>query len=215
MTPRAPIFVVDDDDAARLSLQALLECSGYRVKAYAGGQDCLDHVDTLARCLITDIRMPGIDGLALQEEIARNFPALPVIFVTGHGDVSLAVQGLKAGAFDLIEKPFEASAMLCCVARALTVGLAAGEEDVEGRHALDKLALLTDRQRQVFDCLVSGRATKHIAYELELSPRTVEIHRGAIMRKLKVKSLADLARLSCTASAASVARPVSSARLLP
>ena len=169
MTSRAQILVMDDDDAARLSLQALLEHSGYRIKAYAGGQGCLDHADTEARCLITDIRMPGMDGLALQAEIARIYPALPVIFVTGHGDVSLAVRGLKAGALDFIEKPFTASAMLSCVARALTIGLAAGKKDAEEKQALDKLALLTPRQRQVFDCLVSGRATKHIAHELELS----------------------------------------------
>ena len=93
MTSPALILVVDDDDAARLSLQALLEASGYRVKAYAGGQACLDDAGTGAGCLVTDIRMPGMDGLALQAEISQNHPALPVIFVTGHGDISLAVRG--------------------------------------------------------------------------------------------------------------------------
>ena len=125
MTSDALISVVDDDDAARLSLQALLEASGYRVKAYASGQACLDDANTDAECLITDIRMPVIDGLALQSEFAQRCPALPVMFVTGHGDVSLAVRGMTAGAVDFIEKPFEASTILSRVAGALTLGRAA------------------------------------------------------------------------------------------
>jgi two-component system, LuxR family, response regulator FixJ len=128
MTSRALILVVDDDDAARHSLQALLEHSGYRVKAFSSGQACLDQANIGAQCLITDIRMPGMDGLALQAEIAQRYPALPVIFVTGHGDVSLAVRGLKAGALDFVEKPFEADAILCCIEHALTVNLAAGKK---------------------------------------------------------------------------------------
>ncbi len=190
------ILVVDDDDAARLSLQALLENSGYRVNSYVGGQACLDQVDPSAGCLITDIRMPGMDGLELQAAFAQRYPALPVIFVTGHGDVSLAVRGLKAGAQDFIEKPFDAAIMLSCVARALTIGLAIRGKNAEEKQALDELALLTPRQRQVFDCLVAGQTTKEAARGLGLSPRTVEVHRSVIMRKLKAHRLADLMRLS-------------------
>jgi two-component system response regulator FixJ len=207
MTARALIFVVDDDDAVRLSLQTLLEHSGYRVKAFAGGQACLDDADAEAQCLITDIRMPGMDGLALQAKIAQKCPALPVIFMTGHGDVSLAVRGLSAGALDFIEKPFEAGTMLSCVARALAIGLGAGKKKAEERRAVDKLALLTPRQRQVFDYLVAGYATKHVAHQLALSPRTIEIHRGVIMRKLKAKNLADLTRLSCAVGDPPIANP--------
>jgi two-component system, LuxR family, response regulator FixJ len=201
MTAPALILVVDDDDAARLSLRALLENSGYRVKVYAGGQACLDDADSGAACLITDIRMPGMDGLALQAKISQSRPALPVILVTGHGDVSLAVRGLKAGALDFIEKPFAAGAMLSCVARALTIGPAGGRANAAKKLAQDQLTLLTPRQRQVFDCLVAGYANKQAAQQLGLSPRTIEIHRAAIMKKLKVKSLPDLTRLSCAAPA--------------
>jgi two-component system response regulator FixJ len=199
MTARTLILVVDDDEAARHSLQALLEFSGYRVNAYSNGQTCLDQADTGAGCLITDIRMPQMDGLALQAEIAQRFPALPVIFVTGHGDVALAVRGLRAGALDFIEKPFEASAMLSCVARALSIGSTAGRKKAEEKRALGELALLTPRQRQVFDSMVAGQSTKETARGLGLSPRTVEIHRREIMKRLKSKSLAELTRLSCAA----------------
>ncbi|HEV2680634.1 MAG TPA: response regulator [Rhodanobacter sp.] len=196
MMARTLVVLVDDDDAARHSLQALLEMSGYRVDAYADGQACLDHADVGAGCLITDIRMPGMDGLALHAEIARRFPALPVIFITGHGDVSLAVRGLKAGAVDFIEKPFEAEAMLSSVVRALAISLDADRKKAEETLAQNKLALLTPRQRQVFDCLVTGQATKDMAISLALSPRTIEIHRHEVMKRLKAGSVADLTRLS-------------------
>jgi len=208
VTSRSLILVVDDDEAARLSLQALLEHSGYRVNTFSSGQACLDQLSIGAQCLITDIRMPGMDGLALQAEVARRDPALSVILVTGHGDVSLAVRGLKAGALDFIEKPFEAGAMLSCVARALTVGLAVGRQKAEEKQALDKLSLLTPRQRQVFDVLVLGQTTKEIARKLGASPRTIEVHRDAIMRKLETKSVAGLTQLSCAAVGPLVNNPV-------
>ena len=199
MTAHALILVVDDDQAARQSLQTLLENSGYRVKAYAGGQACLDDMRNGPKCLITDIRMPDMDGLAFQAEIARRHPALPVIFVTGHGDVALAVRGLKAGALDFLEKPLAAQTILNSVARALAIGRADGGKKAENKKALGQLTLLTPRQRQVFDCLVAGCANKQAAHQLGLSPRTVEVHRAEIMRKLKARNLTDLTRLSCAA----------------
>jgi two-component system response regulator FixJ len=199
MTARALILVVDDDAAVRLSLQALLENSGYRVKAYAGARACLNQADEGAACVIADMRMPGMDGLAFQAALVQTRPALPVIFVTGHGDVTLAVRGLKAGALDFIEKPFDAEILLAGVARAVAIGLAAGRKSANKTNALTQLALLSRRQRQVFDCLVTGRTSREAGLDLGISPRTVETHRRVVMQKLKAASVADLTRLSCAA----------------
>lgn len=200
MTLRDLIVVVDDNCDVRDSLRALLEISNYRVMDFASAEAFLDAKVPDGKCLISDIRMAGMDGLALQAELTRRKVALPIIFITGHGDVSLAVRGLRAGAVDFLEKPFDADIILSCVARAVTVGAHSGIAEASELQAQAQLALLSPREHQVFDQMVTGHSTKAIAQAIGLSPRTVEVHRGNIMRKLKVKSLADLTRIDCAAA---------------
>ena len=199
MPSRSLILVVDDDDAARQSLRALLELSGYRVNAYASAEACLDDAPSSGKCLISDVRMPAMDGLQLQSELTQRGITIPVILITGHGDVALAVNGMKAGALDFIEKPFEAAVLLNSVERALAFGMHAESASEAESSALEKLALLTRRERDVFDKIVAGLSNKVAAYELGISSRTIEIHRGHIMKKMNARSLADLTRISCAA----------------
>ena len=193
------IFVVDDDDAARRSLRALLEFSGYRVNAYSSAEACLDDAPSSGKCLITDVRMPGMDGLGLQSELTRRGITVPVILITGHGDVALAVNGMKAGALDFVEKPFEAAVLLNSVERALAFSMQAESSSAAESSALKQLALLTRREREVFNKIVAGLSNKVAAYELGISPRTIEIYRCHIMKKMNARSLADLTRISCAA----------------
>ena len=145
--------------------------------------------------------MPEMDGLQLQREIVRRGYAIPVIVVTGHGDIALAVQAMKTGAIDFIEKPFSADTILQSVERALDFGRRARSRSAEANSAQEALSLLTPRERQVFEQIVAGRPNKIAAYELGISPRTVEIHRAHIMDKMRVRSLSDLVRISLAASA--------------
>jgi two-component system response regulator FixJ len=181
------ILVVDDDEAVRDSLQVLLESAGYAAKP----------VD--AACLVADIRMPEMDGLALQEEITRRALGLPVIFVTGHGDVALAVRAMKAGSVDFIEKPYDESVLLDSVARAVAAHQHNAHADAERKMAAERIAELTPREQQVLQQLVAGRPNKVIAFKLDISPRTVEVHRARIMEKLQIRSLSDLVRMSLVA----------------
>jgi two-component system response regulator FixJ len=144
--------------------------------------------------------MPEMDGLELQEELARRAIIIPVIIMTGHGDVPLAVRAMKAGALDFLEKPFEEEAMLGSIRRALDLGRQKHDQIAEARAAQDLLALLTPRERHVLDQLVAGRSNKVAAYELGISPRTIEIHRARIMDKMNARSLSDLVRTALAAA---------------
>ena len=198
--PSGPlILVVDDDDATRQSLRVLLECSGYQVKEYASAEFCLDDTPSDGKCLITDLRLVGMDGLNLQSELTRRGVAVPVILMTGYGCVPLAVNAMKSGAVDFLEKPFEAAILLSAVERALVLGLRAERAIADRSLAADQLALLTHRERDVFNKIVFGLSNKVAAHELGISPRTVEIHRGHIMKKMNARSVADLTRISCAA----------------
>lgn len=192
MPDKRPVYVVDDDPAARDSLALLLQADGLAVECYASAEMFLVQLQPGAGgCIIADIRMPDMDGLELQEELKRRSSKLPVIIVTGHGDVPLAVRAMKAGAIDFLEKPFEADALLSSVRRAL----AASPAGVRSEDSAERLALLTDRERQVLELIVEGRANKVIAHELSISPRTVELHRARVMDKMQARNLADLVRL--------------------
>jgi two-component system, LuxR family, response regulator FixJ len=199
MTGEPILFVIDDDTAVRDSMRALLESAGFTVKAYGSAKAFLADYDSQGGCLIADIRMPEMDGLELQEEIARRGIELPVIIMTGHGDVTLAVQAMKAGAVDFIEKPFADDHMLENIRRALEIGRRSQNRSAETKAANELLALLTPRERHVLDQLVAGRSNKVAAYELGISPRTIEIHRAHIMGKMKARSLSDLVRVALTA----------------
>jgi two-component system response regulator FixJ len=194
MTHEQQVFVVDDDPHVRDSIHLLLESTGLKVRSYDSAKNFLqDHVDKQG-CLIADIRMPDMSGLELQEEIVRREIGLPVIIITGHGDVPLAVRAMKAGAVDFIEKPFDDERMLSSIARAMEIGSRAYSRSAEARAARDFLKELTPREREVLDKLVKGCSNKIAAFELGISPRTVEIHRANIMEKLQAVNLSDLVR---------------------
>lgn len=196
----APVLIVDDDADVRDSLRALLESSGFSVVDHDSAAAVLvDPRIGTALCLIADIRMPGMDGLQLQEELNRRKIALPVIVVTGHGDVPLAVRAMKAGAIDFLEKPFDEELLLAAVRRAKAVAEQSRAENQAGEHAARLIGELTPRERDVLKYLVAGRPNKVIAYELSISPRTVEIHRAHVMDKMQARSLSDLIRSALAA----------------
>ena len=200
------VFVVDDDIHARDSLCALLESAGLTGEAYESAQAFLDaYVPERAGCLIADIRMPDMDGLALQEELNRRNAGLPVIVVTGHADVPLAVRAMKEGAVDLIEKPFDDELLLATVRRALALAQDVRTQAMAADTAKARIASLSARERQVLELLVAGQPNKIIAYELDISPRTVEIHRAHVMDKMEAKSLSDLVRSAIAAGISSPA----------
>jgi two-component system, LuxR family, response regulator FixJ len=195
-----PVYVVDDDDAVRDSLALLLESAGLRVEAFAGAADALARCrQERPACVVTDVRMPGIDGLELQRRLAEFHAQLPVIVITGHGDVPLAVQAMKAGAVDFIEKPFSDDVILASIEAAVAhARRGAGSGAIVGEFG-DRLARLTPRERDVFHQLIVGHPNKVIAYNLSISARTVEIHRARVMEKMEVRSLPELVRLAIEA----------------
>jgi two-component system response regulator FixJ len=193
MANEPTVYVVDDDDEVRGSLEMLLRSSGYRVQSFASARAFLAAgIGAKGGCALIDVRMPDMDGLALQREINRTIPGLPVTIMTGHGDVPMAVQAMKDGAVDFVEKPFEQSVLLA----ALKSALARHGKAARGAPDASAQKSLTSREQQVFDLLVLGHQNKAVAQELGISARTVEIHRGRIMNKLNAKTLADLVRLS-------------------
>ena len=200
------VFVVDDDADIRDSMRLLLEVAGFKVRSFTSAKHFLADDQPKHGCLIADIRMPDMSGLELQEEVTRRHIDLPVIIITGHGDVPLAVQAMKAGAIDFLEKPFSDDMILASVRRALEVGSRARGRAAETKAAKDLLSALTPRERGVLDKLVQGRSNKVVAYELGISPRTVEIHRAHIMNKMEASSLSDLVRLVLAAEPDSVIR---------
>ncbi len=200
MRIEGPVYVVDDDDAVRDSLALLLEAAGLRVEAFAGAAAALARCrDQRPACVVTDVRMPEMDGLELQRRLAQMHAQLPVIVITGHGDVPLAVQAMKAGAVDFIEKPFSDDLILASIETAVArERRGAGSSAIVGEFG-DRLARLTPREREVFHQLIVGHPNKVIAYNLDISARTVEIHRARVMEKMEVRSLPELVRLAIEA----------------
>lgn len=194
-----PVYIVDDDAAVCDSLRMLLESAGYAVQGFDTARSFLSDADLDRGCLVVDIRMPGMSGLELQEELGRRGVALPVIVITGHGDVPLAVRAMTAGAVDFIEKPFDDQRMLDSISRAFQIGSQKRSRAGEAQAARDLLALLTPRENDVLVQLVRGQPNKIVAHELGISPRTVEIHRASIMDKLKARNLSDIVRTALAA----------------
>jgi two-component system response regulator FixJ len=196
MADDATVHVIDDDAAVRGSLAFLLEAAGFTVRSYGSAIDFLAVVGGLgAGCVLTDVRMPGVDGLALLRRLAELGVAMPVIVMTGHADVPLAVQALKQGALDFIEKPFENDRLLSAVRGALAAGHRRHAEAAALEATVTRLASLTPREREVLDGLVGGNPNKTIAHALGASPRTIEVHRGRVMEKMQARGLADLIRM--------------------
>lgn len=191
------VFIVDDDEAVRDSLRWLLEANGYRVRAYASAETFLDEYDaSQVGVLIADVRMPGMSGLELQEQlIARNAP-LPVVFITGHGDVPMAVSTMKKGAVDFLEKPFNEADLREIVARMLEQAVQRVSKFQAQKDHEAMLARLTAREQQVLERIVAGRLNKQIADDLGISIKTVEAHRANIMEKLEVTTVADLMKVA-------------------
>ena len=200
MADRALIHIVDDDDAVRDSLEALLLAEGYDVTGFASAEAFLadrDPAQTVGCCLL-DIRMPGMDGLTLLRALGDEATVLPVIIMTGHGDVPMAVKAMKLGALDFIEKPFDAKAMLDAIRSALRSNQA-GESSRIDPALVERVERLTPRERDVLEHLVAGRSNKEVGLELGISPRTVEIHRARLMEKMAADSLAQLVRMAIEA----------------
>jgi two-component system, LuxR family, response regulator FixJ len=191
------VYLVDDDDAVRRSVGFMLKTSGFQVKGYDSGVGFLKDAKALeVGCVLLDIRMPGMDGLEVQEALAEKGVALPVIIMTGHGDVPLSVRAMKAGAVDFIEKPFEKLALLAAIEQAFALLSRTDAAEDRARDANVRLQALTSRERDVLDGLAQGLPNKSIAYDLGISPRTVEIHRANLMTKLKVRSLSEALRIA-------------------
>lgn len=190
------VFIVDDDEAVRDSLQLLMKSVGLEVKCYSLAAEFLQAYETgQAGCLVLDIRMPGMSGLALQQELLKLHASIPIIFITGHGDVPMAVQAIRDGALDFIQKPFRDQDLIDRIHAAL-------EMDAQIRaklHKLDSIGrnldTLTKRERQILDMIVDGKPNKVIAAKLFLSQRTVEVHRARAMEKMEADSTADLVRM--------------------
>ena len=189
------VHVIDDNDGVRDALTLLLTEAGFTVRSYRTGTDFLAAMPTIAPgCVVTDIRMPGIDGLELQQKLQELKSTLPIIFITGHGDVPMAVQALRAGALDFIEKPFNESALVEAVRSAIRIGGQGHDFGVAEGEIQLRINSLTPREREVLDCLVLGRPNKITAFELGISVRTVEVHRARIMQKMEARSLSELIR---------------------
>lgn len=194
------VHLVDDDAAIRRSVGFMLKTSGHRVESYESGAELLKYGAKLDQgCILLDVRMPGMDGLQVQQALQENGVSLPVIIMTGHGDVSLAVRALKAGAVDFIEKPFEKNALLASLEEGYRRLSEKGATEDRKRDALVRLQALTAREREVLDGLARGLPNKTIAYYLGISPRTVEIHRSNLMTKLDVRSLSEALRITFAA----------------
>jgi two-component system response regulator FixJ len=200
MAANAVVHVIDDDESVRHALAFLLATSGMAVQVHESGTAFLEAAgDLQGGCILTDIRMPGIDGLALQRRLTELGIKLPVIVMTGHGDVPLAVEAMKSGAVDFIEKPFDDEVLLAAIRSALNRYDEQGRREAEAAQIAAKLNALSVRERQVLDGLIAGRPNKTIAYDLDISPRTVEVHRANVMAKMQAKSLPDLVRMVLSA----------------
>ena len=203
------VHVVDDDDAVRRALAMLFRSAGIPVETHPSGLAFLDALggldDGAVGCVLTDVRMPGLDGLDLLRRLRQCGFGRPVIVMTAHGDVSTAVRAMKAGAADFVEKPFDDEALLAATEAALGTPRASGAAGAAG--AAERIAALSPREREVLDLLMAGKPNKLIARDLGLSPRTVEVHRARLMARLGVGSLAEAVRLAVQAELGLPARP--------
>lgn len=193
------VHVVDDDTAVRRSLAMLLRSSGHQVETYGSAEALLQAAEASGGlapgCIVLDVRMPGMDGLSLMGALSRRDIRLPVVMVTGHGDIPLAVRAMRAGALDFVEKPYSEERILEAVGGALASGREADRQRVLAVQAQAKVGALSPREREVLAALVEGKANKVIGFELGISPRTVEVHRANLMEKLGVRSLPEAVRI--------------------
>jgi FixJ family two-component response regulator len=194
------VYIVDDDQAIRHAMGLLLKSVGLQHQVFESADEFLElHTGNNDGCLVLDIRMPGLSGLELQQKLTEAGSSLPIIFITGHGDIPMAVDAMQKGAFDFIQKPFRDQELLDRISEALST---ARQREVEREHKLgvqDRIATLTKREHEVLDLVVTGKPNKIIAHELGVSQRTIEIHRARVMEKMGAKSLAELVRMHMAA----------------
>jgi two-component system, LuxR family, response regulator FixJ len=210
------VHIVDDDDAVRRSAAFMLKHAGYRVESYVSGVAFLKEAKDAERgCVLLDVRMPEMDGLEVQQEMGKRGIDMPVVILTGHGDITVAVKAMRAGAVNFIEKPYEKEALLDAIEEAYARLDRNHDKDMKAGEAQVRLASLTGRERDVLNGLVAGYPNKTIAYDLGISPRTVEIYRANMMEKLRVRSLSEALRIAFIAEDAvppPMARPTSIAQ---
>jgi two-component system response regulator FixJ len=200
MTDKTTIHIIDDDAAMRDALAFLLDVNGYAAKAYETADAFLKGAVTeTSSCVISDIRMPGMTGIELVRKLRSDGKACPVILITGHGDVARAVEAMKAGASDFIEKPFDDAALLDAIRAALDARPVSADEGRARKDAEARLAELSPRERDVLRGLVAGKINKIIAYDLSISPRTVEVYRANLMAKTGARSMSELMRIALAA----------------
>jgi two-component system response regulator FixJ len=200
MRGKPSVHVIDDDDAARDSLAFLLENAGMEVRTYGSARAFLEQSIPAADCLITDIRMPEMSGMELLRELSRRGIRLPVIMITGHGDIPLAVEAMRLGAVDFIEKPFQDETLLAAVRGANARRGQTSQIDAERATIMARLGSLSARERQVLHGLVAGQHNKAIAFDLGISSRTVEVYRANLMNKMNASSLSELVRMAVLAA---------------
>ncbi len=194
------IYIIDDDDAVRQSLQFMLKATGITARTFESAKAFMEVLPQISSgCIVTDVRMPEVTGIDLLRHVMKTNPDLPVIIITGHGDISLAVEAMKIGAVDFLEKPFDGQQLLTAVRSALSREADTGKRKADLVAIQDKLAALSNRERQVLEGLVAGSANKNIAFDLGISPRTVEIYRANLMTKMAANSLSDLVRMAMMA----------------
>jgi two-component system, LuxR family, response regulator FixJ len=202
MSHRGKVYVIDDDEAMRDSLEFMLGTADFQVTLFESAHDFLDTLSSIEfGCVVSDVRMPGIDGIELLKRLKASGSVLPVVIMTGHGDVTLAVEAMKLGAVDFLEKPFEDDRLIGMI----DVALKQAESNARGEAiTLDiaaRIASLSPRERQVMDGLIAGLSNKLIAREYDISPRTIEVYRANVMTKMQAGSLSELVRLAMRAGA--------------
>ncbi len=191
------VYVVDDDVSSRQSLEFLIKASGYKVRAFSSSREFLDFPrPEVPACLVLDVRMPGLTGLELQGELTKIGVRVPIIFMTGHGDIPMSVGAMKAGAVEFLTKPFREDSMLRAITQAIERDRVAHRERLEMAELHQRHARLTHREREVMARVVTGLLNKQVAGELGTSEKTIKAHRGRVMQKMQAASLADLVRMS-------------------
>ena len=200
MSDDAIVFIVDDDEAVRQSTAWLIESIGLKVNTFVSADDFLENYNNESGCIVMDVRMPGMSGLEAQEEMKTRGISLPLIFITGHGDVPMAVRALKRGAFDFIEKPFNDQLLLDAVQRGLKQNSEARESLIQNESIDKRISSLTPREHEVMLRVTEGKPNKVIAHELNVSIKTVEVNRARMMEKMEASSVAELVKVTLQAN---------------
>jgi two-component system response regulator FixJ len=194
------VYVIDDDEAMRDSLMFLLDSAGFEVTLFEAAQQFLDAFSALSfGCVVSDVRMPGIDGIELLKLLKAAHSTFPIVVMTGHGDVPLAVEAMKLGAVDFLEKPFEDDRLIAMIDGAIREAEPAAKSEAVAHDIAARVASLSPRERQVMDGLIAGMSNKQIAREYDISPRTIEVYRANVMTKMQANSLSELVRLGMRA----------------